>query len=434
MQPIKIKLAERVNLNVIETDKFKTNFISIDFLSPLKKETAAYNALLPQVLRRGTAKHRNMTRLNTALDTLYASQISPFVSKYGEVQSFGFYSYPLDNVYALEETDILGGPLDILKDVIFDPYTENGLLSEAFVESEKRTLTDRIKAQINNKNSYAVSRCRDVMCEGEAYAIPETGTVEDVEKITAKSLTEHYKAVLKTADVEIYYVGRNYGDLVIEKFRNMFASLERNGSEPLKTKVIRHAENVKEYTEEQPVSQGKLSLGFRTDSILGEDDFRKFILMREILGGTTSSKLFMNVREKLSLCYYCSAIPESYKGIMIITSGIDVSNKEKVQKEILAQIEECKKGNITDDELDAAKKALANAYLELGDDAGAIKRWFFTRNLANMTDTPESWSEAIMKTTAEEAAEAAKRITLDTVYFLKGTLTDSKEEAEEDDE
>ena len=127
MQPIKIKLAERVNLNVIETDKFKTNFISIDFLSPLKKETAAYNALLPQVLRRGTAKHRNMTRLNTALDTLYASQISPFVSKYGEVQSFGFYSYPLDNVYALEETDILGGLLDILKDVIFDPYTENGI-------------------------------------------------------------------------------------------------------------------------------------------------------------------------------------------------------------------------------------------------------------------------------------------------------------------
>lgn len=426
----RIEIGERIFLNILKTDKFKTNYFSVDFLIPLRKETAASAALLPQVLRRGTSAYPKQEDLNKALDYLYASSLTPTVGKLGEIQSFGFGSYPLANEYALDDTDILGGVLDLLRQVILDPYTENGLLCPAYVESEKHTLADEIRAKINNKNSYAVARCREEMCKGEAYAIPSSGTVEDVEAITPESLTEFYHSVLKTADIEIYYIGKGDPEAI---FRSIFSGLERNTGEMLDTVLFSRSGEVREITEDQPVAQGKLSLGFRTDFSLKNNDYVVFALLRELYGGSLTSKLFVNVREKLSLCYYCSAIPEPFKGIMIVTSGIEVANKQKAQDEILLQLDACKNGDITDEEIESAKMSLINAYNKNGDDAGAVKAWYFNRRLAGRSDSPADAAKAVAKVTKEQLVEAAKRITLDTVYFMRGTL-DSAEQGDEEDE
>ncbi|MDD6800719.1 MAG: pitrilysin family protein [Firmicutes bacterium] len=427
MPPVRVKLSERIYLNVIETEKFKTNYVSVDFLVPLKKETAALNALLPRVLKRGTISYPDMAALNAALDLLYGSKIMGYVTKYGEIQSFGFYSYPLNNAYALDDTDILDGVIKILKEIIFHPYTENGQFCSAYVESEKRVLIDSIREELNNKNKYAVTRCKQEMCINEAYSIPETGTVEDVEKITAESLTEHFRHIYETADIEIYFIGSADISHITETFKNMFSGLKRAEAQTLHTEVIRRAENgVREIVEEQPVNQGKLSLGFRTDCVLSDKDYTAFSLFREVFGGSTVSKLFMNVREKLSLCYYCSAISEPVKGLLVVTSGIEVSNKQKAQDEILAQLEACKNGEITDEEFDSAKKSLVNGYRQLGDDADSIKHWYFLRMLSGRSDSPEEAAENVMKITAEEVTKAAQKLTLDMVYFLKGTLLSDK--------
>jgi len=422
MPPTRIKLADSVYLNVIETDKFKTNFISAEFFIPLRAETAAKAALLPSVLLRGTKKYPDMASLNRQFDYLYGSYIWPRNYKLGETQVIGFSSYVLADKYALEPTPIMSELLGVMEEIVFDPVTEGGVFRADYVEGEKRNLIDRIKAQINNKNYYAVKRCRDEMCRGEAYAVSELGEIEDVQAVTPESLYEFYKWIISGTRVELYFVGSFDIGKLTEQLRDIFGRCANISAPELKTEVIRRAEKVKEVIEDQPVKQGKLSLGFRTDCTLADRDYHVFAMFRELYGGSPTSKLFVNVREKLSLCYYCSAMGEAHKGIMIVSSGIDVANKQKAQDEILRQLELTRAGEITEAELAAARNSLKNSYRELYDNADSIKSWYTSRMLVGRDDSPEDAAAAIETVTAEDIANMAKRVTLDTIYFLNGTL------------
>lgn len=422
MPPARINLADSVYLNIIETKKFKTNFISAEFFIPLRKETAAHGALLPYVLLRGTEKYPDMAALNKRFDYLYGSHIAPRVYKLGETHIIGFSSYVLADEYALEPTPVLSELLGVLEEIIFKPATEGGVFRADYTEGEKRNLCDRIRAQINNKNAYAVKRCRDEMCRGEAFSVSEIGEVEDVMAITPESLYRFYQSLVTGSRVELYFVGSTDTAALTDQLSAMFARCANTTAPEPSTQVIRRAQTVREVIEDQPVKQGKLSLGFRTDCTLADRDYHVFAMFRELYGGSPSSKLFMNVREKLSLCYYCNAIPEAHKGIMIVTSGIEVTNKQKAQDEILRQLELTKAGEITESEIVAARNTLVNGYRELYDDAGSLKSWYTSRLLAGRDDSPEDAAAMLDTVTAADIAEMAKRVTLDTVYFLNGTL------------
>lgn len=428
MKPIKIKIKDGINLNFIPENRFKTNYLSVDFLCKISKETAALNTLLVRVLKRGTESYPDMAKLNEALDMLYASSIYAKSFKIGDVQSFGFSSFPLDNAYG-QGCDILFGVIDILHEIIFHPYTENGLLCEKYVESEKRNLCDQIRAQKDNKDAFAVQRCKEIMTSGDIYAIPSTGTVEDVEKISARSLTEYYKTAIENTTVEIYFIGKCDIDKLTQKFREFFADVKiKPGVDKIKSEPMSKHSDVREVCDKLPVNQGKLCMGFYTGYTLYKPGYEKFSLFCEIFGGSPVAKLFMNVREKLSLCYYCQAIPESHKGIMFVASGIENKNKETAKEEILLQLEKCKNGEISEDELSAAKKSLINAYSELNDDTEALKSWYLSRSIAGRDDSPEEAAEAVSRLTSLDVAEAAKDVSLDTVYFLCGTGGDDAEE------
>ena len=434
MSAIRIPIADGINLNVIETDKFKTNYISVNFLVPLRRETAAYNALLPKVLRRGTVSWPDMSDISRRLEYLYATNLSTRLYKRGETQVFGFGAYVLDNSFALDGTDILGGVLDLIGELIFRPVLENGCFREDYVTGEKSNLIDDIRAQINNKTSYAVIRCHQEMCRNEAFGISECGTPEEVEAITPASLYRHYKEMLSCADVEIYYVGHDNTELLKSKLRQLFAAVKHTPHPPLSCRVIRRAEEVREVVEDEQVRQGKLSLGFRTGTVLSDGDYHRFSLFCEIFSGSPTSKLFMNVREKLSLCYYCRAVPEAQKGIMVVTSGIEVSNRGKAQEEILRQLDAMRHGEITDGELEDAKRSLVNSYREINDTPTALEAWYMGRLLAGLNNTPEENAALVKQTTKEEIVAVASGITLDTVYFMRGTLTGDQEEGEDGDE
>ena len=426
----KIMLAPNCTLNIIDETKFKTNYISFDFLVPLKRDTAPLNALTVQVLSRGSKKYPNITALSRAQDELYSTSVGCRAYKIGEVQAFGFFSYPLANEYALDGTDILSGALDMMGEIMFNPVTENGSLLPAYVESEKRVLADAIRAKINNKNRYAVDRCCEEMCRGEAFSVPETGYAEDVEAITPEALTEHYRHIYDNVRAEIYFIGRCDEEALKAKLTSMLSGVLSDKTPDLNTEIIRRADSVREVVEEQPVEQGKLSIGYRTGVCINDSDYMAFMMFREVLGGSPASKLFMNVREKLSLCYYCQAIPNMQKGIMIITSGIEVKNKQKTQDEIKAQIEACRKGEFTEEELESAKKSMINGYNEILDDAGAIKMWYLGRSLAGRSDSPLDAVELVKAIGAADITKAAAKLTEDTVYFLKGTLNEGGSENE----
>ena len=421
MNPQRIDLGNDIFLTVIPDSKFKTNYISLRFLSQLNNDTAALNALLPFVLIRGTSLCPDMTAMSRKLDMLYGSSVSPFVTKTGDIQVLGFSSYPLKSGYA-DNCDVNSGVLGHIGELLREPLMKDGTLLPKYIESEKRIMINRIQSKINDKGSYAMTRCYQLLCGDDPASIPETGTEEQVNAITSASLTSHLKTVISSYRVEIFAVG----EFDIEKLKNdclaIFVSVNRTSVLPIVDSAIQSKFNFKTVTEPQPVKQGKLCLGFRTSCTISSDTLAAYSVMTEVLANSQTSKLFTNVREKMGLCYYCFARTYLHKGLMQISSGIEVSDREKAQNAILEQINACKNGSISDFELDSAKKSIENDILSMSDDAGMIISWYFSRILAGIEDEPIDYLDRVRNVTADDVRRSANNLVLDTVYFLEGTL------------
>lgn len=424
MKPIKFKIADGITLNVISTRKFKTAQLAINFLVPLRKETAAKNTLLSAVLLRGTANNPTIADISRKLQSLYAASVAQTNYKRGEVQVFGLYSNFIDSKYSLDGCDILGGTLDMMAEMLFDPYLVNGVFCEEYVEGEKSNLIDKIHSRINNKNSYALSRCHEEMCRDEAFGLDILGSVETVSEITAESLYEHHKQTLETARIDVFYVGAETPETILAKVKNMFSGLSGRATESLVTEVKRSAGPIREVVDYDTVEQTKLSIGFRTGTVLSDGDYYKFSVFSEVYGSGTTSKLFMNVREKLSLCYYCQAIPEAHKGIMVVASGIEAEKYDAAREEILHQLDEVKNGNITDDEFNGAIESLYGDYMRIYDSPDMLEAWYIGRSLAGRDDSPEDAAKMVKTVTREDVSEIAKKLTLDTIYTLKPSEED----------
>ena len=420
MQISRKNIFDGIALTTIKTNKFKFNRVFIDFILPLEREHAAENALFTSVLLRGTKKHENLLSIQKALSALYGAEVDSYVGTSGEAHVITVYAKLLANRYALRGEDITGGVISLLKEIIKEPKTENGVFDSAYVENEKEKLITDIEAQINDKDSFALKRCTEIMCANEAWGVSEIGKKEDVAKITPASLFERYKYVLSHAKAEVFVIG-DIEESDAEAFvRDMFADTERGEIPDYSTKIITEVGEVKSVCEHQSLNQGKLVLGFRT-GIGGYDaDYDVLRVLNGVFGAGTQSKLFRNVREKLSLCYHCSSRIYT-KGVMMVTSGIKVSNYEKAKNEILFQLEEIKKGNITEEEITSAKKRLRNAFLSISDSADSLHSHYSAAEVFGSSDSPCDLIEKTERVTREQIIEAAKKVQLDTEYFLCGT-------------
>ena len=352
MELTRKQIADGISLSYLETDKFKTGFMSVNFIAPLDPSTASKNALIPSILTRGSVKYPTLADINKRLDYLYASGISTRNEKRGEMQVFGITAGMIDSAYTMGGENLVFEVTDMLFDILLCPKTSDGVFDSAYTESEKKNLIDSINAKINNKAQYASQRCIFEMCCDEPFGLLETGTVEDVSACTAKSIYDQYKYALKCYPIEIFFVGKCDIEAFAVKLSEIFASVPRSPIKLKPSKIIRKAEKIKHISEDMPVNQGKLSIGLRTGCVLGEDDYYAMMMFNAVFGGGVTSKLFMNVREKMSLCYYCSSSPVVTKGIMIVNSGIEVSNREIAEKAIFDQLEAVKAGDFTDEELE----------------------------------------------------------------------------------
>ncbi len=429
MLPIRKIIGDGVALNIIQTDKFKTNCITVRFLCPMAEETAALNALLPYVLKRGCRRLPTMAALTKELQMLYGSELQPTVGRFGDTQHFSFFSYPLRDSYT-DGTNVSAEILSLMSELIRDPLLENGLLKAEYVESEKKALIDRVKAAINNKSSYAIRRCIEEMGKGDPSSIPDTGTVEQIAAVTPEALTKRLDEIINTARIEIWCAGVFDTDKLENDCVKFFVSENRTSRQNTEVTPIAPAEKVNTVTEDQPVKQGKLSLGFTTSLRPSPDASPSFNLFLGVLSSSPTSKLFMNVREKLSLCYYCYALPDRQKGTIVISSGIEVDKKEVAEKAIISEIEEIKNGNITEDELEGARMSLISGWKSIRDDEMAIINWYFAQIFWDKFVSPEEYAERCVSLTASDVASVASTLKLHTVYFLNGTL---KGESEDED-
>ncbi len=410
-------------LRTVHTNKFKSSYLSLTLLAPLDRRTAGANALIPEVLRRGTAVHPDMESLSAALDELYGGVIEPVVRKKGETQCVGFVASFLDDAYALKGEKILEPAAELLGELLLKPYTRDGVFCPDYTAGEKANLIDRIRAQVNDKRTYAVQRMVQEMCRYEAFGVDKLGDEVSVSAITPESLWAQYQELLCTAQVEVYYCGSAQHDRVEAALKSALSGLpvkEERRDPSCDVRVTAGPEPI--LTEEtMDVTQGKLALGFRTGGLTcWEEEFPALYLATAVFGGTTLSKLFMNVREKLSLCYYASATLEKMKGLVLVSSGIEFDKYQTAKDEILAQLEAVKRGEIETWELEGSRRTLVGACMATLDDQSRQEEFWLGQAAAGLEESPEAFAARLEGVTREQVAAAAQRLELDTIYFLKG--------------
>lgn len=426
------KLSEGIHLNLLPSEKFKTNFLSVCFVVPLEKENAHLTALVPKVLSRGCKAYPDMAAISERLEYLYASDISAVYVKRAESLIVGFSADFVKDAFLPEKGEnLLNSVSALLFDILFDPLIENGAFRESYVAGEKADLINAIGAKINNKAAYAKERCTEIMFGARPYGISELGTAEEVRTATSKQIYERYKQLVETAPIEIFFNGEcNAEELSALVKSRIPVGAHRKTSFPTRAFLDGDPDEVTEVTDEMPVAQGKLVMGLRMSGVnVNSADAAAFNVFNEMFGGSANSKLFMNVREAMSLCYYCRSMPDMFMSALFISSGIEPENREKAKKAILEQLDAMKAGDFSDDDIAEAKLSLCNAYKELDDSASALCLWYLSRVIFGNDGTPEDTMEKIRAVTADEIRAAAEKVSLDTVYFIKGTGKSNSEEA-----
>lgn len=410
-------LMDNVYLTYIPSEKFKTSFLSAQMVVPMEKETAALNALLVNVLSRGTGTLPDMESISRHLDLLYGARLEPVVRKKGENHVFGFLASCVDDRLLPDNERVLEPLADLLGDLFTNPATRNGRLNGEYLRSEQANLIDLIRSEVNDKDTYASFRLIEEMCCGEAYGMRRLGSVEDVEKVSLQKLNKYYLSILPKAHLELFYCGSAPEKRVAGMFKRAFATLPRHGELPLAPSIRKGVNEECRYIEEtMDVAQGKLCIGFRTDST----DNAATMLMNAMFGSSGKSKLFENVREKLSLCYYAGSTNHWKKGMITVAAGIDFENYQRALDEIFAQMDAMKNGEWEPWELESARSAVRRSFRAVEDSAGGMEDFILGQIATNGEETFEGLLAAIEAVTPERVRAAARCVRADTVYFLKG--------------
>ena len=412
------RLSDGVYFSDVRDSRFKTMKISANIIVPLSEKTASANAVLCGVLSRSCEAYPDFTALSKKLSSLYGAELSANIRKIGDNQVLSLSVSGLDDRYALGGESIARELSVLLCGVIFKPNLQGEAFVSSEVEQEQRQLLDVIDSEFNDKRIYAVGQMVRNMCADEVFGMKRYGTAEKIKEVTPVSLYETWQNLLKTAVFEIMYIGDSSPEKAANVFGEAFSSVDR-APETAQTQVVLSAGEVKRVVEEMDVAQSKLVMGFRAGTALPDSEAYASMLMCAILGGTANSKLFCNVREKQSLCYYCSSQYDRNKGIMIIDSGVEGKNVEKLEAGIMKEIEDMKNGVISDFEISATKLALVNFFQSSNDTVSGIESWYCSQLTGSGYLSIEEMSKMIRSVTKEQIVAAAEKLTLDTVYLLK---------------
>lgn len=414
-----IELALGVRLRCCRDGRFKQNALSIQYVRPMAREEAAMNALIPSVLLRGCNKARDLRQITMRLDELYGASVSPISRRAGDYQTTGFYVGLMDDRFAPKGESVLEETLDFVGQLLFDYPTENGGFLDRFVQGEKTNQIYAIEAEFNDKRAYATRQLLKAMCAQDPFGLSRMGEPEDVEAITPQGLLRHYEKVRRESPLELFYVGSAEAQRVKEVLLPIFAR-ERRDYRPLAPQTELKLGPRQDASEMMEVTQGKLAMGYVTPVTNRTKDFAAMQMLNMVLGGDMTSKLFQNVREKQSLCYSIGSGYYSAKGILLVSAGIDFDKEDHVRREVEAQVEACRRGEITEPELEGARHALVSALDAVPDSPSAMESYDSSMILGGSGLNYETHRQALEAVTRENLSQAARTLQLHSTYFLKG--------------
>ena len=414
-----LTLSPGVTLRICRDTRFKQGCLSFQLVRQMDASEAAMNALLPAVLLRGTKNHPDLRSITEYLDELYGASVSPLVRRVGDYQNTGLYCGFLDDRFALSGDKVLESVIAFLEEVLLDSPLENGVFLGSFVESEKKNLIATIESELNDKRTYSMSRLLKLLCAADTFGLPRLGEIDQVAAVEPASLYDHYRKILRESPIEIFYVGAAEAEQVAAPLKRLLSRLDRQPI-PLQPQTPLRSCEGQDVVETMEVTQGKLCMGFTTPITNRDPEFPAMQIMNTIFGAGMTSKLFMNVREKMSLCYFIGSGYYGTKGIVTVAAGIDFDKEALTRQEVLRQLDACRNSEITEAELKAAKEAILSSLRSTHDSPGAIEGFYATAALSGLRFGHSEYMEAVEAVTVEDVARCAKLLTLHSTYFLKG--------------
>lgn len=414
-----MELFPGVQLRCFPDDRFKQSALTIQFVRKMDRSEAALNALLPAVLLRGCQSAPDMRAITLKLDDLYGASVGALVRRVGDYHTTGLSCAFMEDRYALEGDAIAAPMVDFLRQLLLQPVLEQGAFKADYVDSEKKNLISAIESNLNNKRAYATAQLLKAMCKADSFGIPQLGEKEQVAAITPQALYDHYQKVLSTSTVHIFYVGPAAPEEMAALLRPVFAGLSRC-CRALPAQTPFQTCPGSDFSETMDVAQGKLCMGYVTDIHIRDSRFPAMQVCNTILGAGMTSKLFMQVREKMSLCYDIGSGYHGSKGIVLVSAGIDFDQEQNVRREVEHQLQLCREGDITEEELLSAKEQLISQLRATHDAPGSIENYYGNAALSGLTMTPDEYVRAVEQVDLGQVCSAAKTLALHSVFFLKG--------------
>ncbi len=420
MQYKQIELKKGIKLHTIKSDKFKTNLLSVFLTVKLDKEKVTSNALIPSVLRRGSKNMQTQEKINKELEELYGASFDCGLDKAGDNQVLKFYMETINDNYLPEnDGNILKISLEKLLELVFDPYLENDCFSKEYVKQEKNNLKNIIESKIDNKGRYALDRCIEEMYKNEPFGLYKYGYVEDLDKINEKDLYNVYQDLIKDSKIDIFITG-NIDENIIEEIKdneNIKKLQDREPKyEPHKIEDIEQKEE-KIVKESMDVTQGKLVIGLNIN-IDNEKDKYIVLMFNNILGGSATSKMFQNIREKEHLAYVANSMYFRHKNVIFINCGIEIENYDKALSLTREQLEDMKKGNFTDEDINNCKKGIIATIKGIEDEQDTMITYCFGQELSQTEVKLDEYQDIIEKITKEQIVDIANKVSINTIYFL----------------
>jgi len=416
MQDLKrYEICNGIYLNYIKTDKYKTNTLSFYFYDMLDHESATKNALLMEVISRGSKVYTRTADLERFLEEQYGANMETGVRKKGDVQVL-YANFDFVHTDYVDKKDICENIFSLAESIIFNQES----FSDEFVAQEKVNHREKIEALMNNKTQYAMERCVEEMCADEPYGICEFGELDLLEAINATSILEHYKNTFLKLKFDVFITGEIDVEWALERLRKTLGNIRCTNNSYLISSVVKDIGEVKKIVQREPINQSKLVLGFRNRVLPTDDNYYALVLYNSIYGGSVFSKLFNNVREKLSLAYSVGSRTDKFKGIMFVAAGIENDKFQEAYDEILTQEQLMKDGSFIEDEVNAAKLSLIDSIRAIADSAKQTEDYYVGQFLCNMDGDLEELVQGVEGVTAEQVTYVAQNVELDTVYFLTG--------------
>lgn len=415
------EIKKGIKLHTIKTEKFKTNLIAIMLTTKLNRENVTKNALIPAVLRRGTKNLTTQEEINKKLEEMYGASLDCGLDKTGDNQVLKFYIETVNDEFLPQEAEnMLKTSLEKIFEFVFNPYLENGCFKKEYVEQEKENIKQIIDGKIDNKARYSLDRCIEEMYKDKPYGLYKYGYVEDMKNINEKNLYEYYQQLINECKIDIFVSGiiDEETENIIKNNENIIKLKDREPQYNEPKIIAKRTEKENNVQESMDVTQGKLIIGMDLDI---DDDNLRFDVMiyNSIFGGSANSKLFQNVREKASLAYTASSSYYRFKNNIFINCGIEIKNYEKALEIIKQQIEDMKKGDFTDEEVENAKKGIIASIKTIDDEQDTEITYFFSQELSKSKCNIEQYMQRISEVTKDKVVDVANKVSINTVYFLK---------------